>query len=80
MSDDFEHPAVRCAKHLIGHARGDLRRVLAQLSKPNPDYIDAISNLCCVISDASDAIDACAYLISECETDDGKAGDGDGQE
>lgn len=80
MSSVHDHPAVRCAKHLIGHERGDLRRALAQLSKPNPDYIDAIANLCCVISDASDAIDACAYLISEREQFDGKAGDDDGQE
>lgn len=80
MIDDFEHPAVRYAKSCIKHARGDLRDALAQLSKPNPDYMDAISSLCCVTSDASDAIGACAYLISECETNDWKAGDDDGQE
>lgn len=65
MSDGHDHPARKCAKNCIEHARGDLRDALAQLSKPNPDYIDAIACLCCVISDASDAIDACAYLMEE---------------
>lgn len=68
MSDGHDHPARKCAKHCIEHARGDLRDALAQLSKPNPDYIDAIACLCCVISDSSDAIDACAYLIQEDKT------------
>lgn len=68
MSDGHEHPARKCAKSCIEHARGDLRDALAQLSKPITDYADAISHLCCVISDASDAIDACAYLMKEGET------------
>lgn len=68
MSDDHDHPARKCAKYCIEHARGYLRCALAQLSKPNPDYSDAIARLCCVISDASDAIDACAYLMKEDKT------------
>lgn len=68
MSSVHDHPASKCAKSCIEHARGDLRNVLAQLSKPKPNYTDAIFSLCCVISDASDAIDACTYLIEEGRT------------
>lgn len=65
MSDTYE---LRCAKLCIGHARADLRDALALLSKPEPNYTEAILALCFVISEASEAIDECAYLVRGDET------------